>query len=197
MTLLVTGFGPFPGVDRNPSGQVARALADAGEEGLVALTLPTEFERSFALLDRAVREHAPDALLLLGVAETRPTLCLERFALNWIEDGRPDAAGVRLGRPVVEGADHALPTTLPLDAMAAALRRADVPFAFSSHAGTYVCNCLLYRALHAQAAGGAPVPTGFVHVPMTRDLGDAPPDAPTLEDLVARVRVLVESLRTP
>ncbi len=194
MTLLVTGFGPFPGVATNPSGLAVERLARDGLDGITTQVLPTEFHACFQTLAAAARDHDVSGILMLGVAQEAPALRLERFALNWIEGGRPDAAGVALDEPVVREAPLAYASTLPLEEIAGTLRDARVPFELSAHAGTYVCNCLFFRCLHEQARASAPVPAGFVHIPMPRDLDHGAPDAPSLAELCDWLRPVLRTL---
>src|SRR5436190_2056220 len=53
-----------------------------------------------------------------------------------------------------------------LDRIERRLRAAEVPVERSYHAGTYICNHLLYGLLHRRAAVGEPARVGFVHLPL-------------------------------
>jgi pyroglutamyl-peptidase len=56
-------------------------------------------------------------------------------------------------------------STLPLRAMLAALRAADIPAALSLSAGAYLCNQVFYTLMHTLAARGQSIPAGFIHLP--------------------------------
>ena len=79
--------------------------------------------------------------------------------------------------PVVAGGPDAYFATIPTREIVDALREQGIPAQLSYSAGTFVCNNLLYCALH-ESAQSYPAPRcGFIHVPylpeQTRD-GSAP-----------------------
>ena len=166
-TLLVTGFGPWPGVDVNPTAALVEGLAsgDMAEPGrwrLVTKVLPTEYRRSWTMLRRAVLKHRPDIILHFGFAPKAEAIALERFGrLACL--ARADAADYapRSGRVSRSGPDR-LPATIPLDPLAEALRRAGLPAAMSDDAGGYLCNATFYRSLQRFGEGRR---IGFVHLP--------------------------------
>lgn len=166
-TLLVTGFGPWPGVPVNPTEALAAALAvlDPAELGaghVVTKALPTEYERSWAMIRRAVRRHDPAVILHFGLASEADTLRLERFGRRACGP-RADAAGyVPQSGKVSQGGPEQIATTLPLKRLATALGHAGLPVVLSDDAGGYLCNATLYRSLHRF---GARRSVGFVHVP--------------------------------
>src|SRR5262245_33280526 len=149
MRVILTGFNSFHGVDVNPSQLVVEYFARRGEPGIVAEVLPTEYAAAGRRIRSLVREHRPDVVLSLGVAQSRFAMCLERVALNLNDCETPDNAGiVATARPIVAGAPLAYYSSLPLDAMLAALRGVNVPSAITNHAGTFVCNHVYYSAQH-------------------------------------------------
>ncbi|MCC5025228.1 MAG: hypothetical protein J6386_21685 [Candidatus Synoicihabitans palmerolidicus] len=87
--VLVTGFEPFGGQDRNPSGNIAELLDTQCIEGrtIVGQVLPVEFERSHRRLSHLVRKLAPELVICLGVAGNRLVISLERVAVN-LDDAR-------------------------------------------------------------------------------------------------------------
>jgi len=163
--ILLTGFEPFGGLARNPSGDLAGALGSAGVEGAV---LPVDYARVGPAL-RALLERPWDAVVLTGVAIGRPRLSLERVAINFRDPERTDNAGAAPGTPeVVEGGPAAYFSTLPLERLRATLAAAGVPVEISLSAGAYLCNAAFYLARHALDEAGTPC--GFVHLPPTPDL---------------------------
>ena len=91
---------------------------------------------------------------------------IERVAIN-VDDARSaDNAGSQpVDEPIAPSGPAAYFATLPIKAMAQAVRAAGVPAEVSNTAGTYVCNHLLYGVLHFLAASGAAARAGFIHVP--------------------------------
>lgn len=161
--ILVTGFEPFGGLQRNPTGEIARSLGGA--------VLPVDYARVGPAF-RDLLDRGPRAVLLLGLAVGQAQIALERVAINFRDGQRPDNAGVvPQGSEVVAGGPAAYFSTLPLEALHAALEAEGLPVAYSLSAGAYLCNATFYLARHA--IGERPIPCGFVHMPPTPDLACA------------------------
>jgi pyroglutamyl-peptidase len=164
--IILTGFNPFHGVGVNPSQLVVEHFARRGDPTIVAEVLPTEYAAAGRRIRSLVRELRPAVVLLLGVAQSRAVLCLERVALNLNDCETPDNAGVvATARPIVAGAPLAYFSTLPLEAMLAAMLGAKILSAITNHAGTFVCNHVYYSALHEAEQAGLPTRCGFLHLP--------------------------------
>ena len=114
------------------------------------------------MLDAAIREHRPELVIAVGLAEGRTAITPERIAIN-VEDARiADNAGAQpVDAPVVPGGPDAHLTRLPVKEIVAAIAAAGIPAALSDSAGTFVCNAVMYRLLHDHAG----LPAGFIHVP--------------------------------
>lgn len=168
--VLVTGFEPFAGSRVNPSAEVASRLAGtaiAGVELAIGI-LPVVGGTAGRRLLAAIRRGRPDAVVLLGEHGESPAIHLERVAINLRDYRIPDNAGKLVtDRPVVAGGPDAIFATLPVRKMLAAITGAGVPCALSNSAGTFLCNEVLYVALHhlASRSSRRPVPCGFIHVP--------------------------------
>lgn len=173
MRVLVTGFGPFPGVDVNPSELAVRELVRlAGERGdepwpLLGVELSTAIlPVDFAVLSDRVAElvaTAPEVMVLLGVDARATGLSVERIGINVIDARVSDATGAQpVDQPVVPGGPDGRFATIPVKAVRAALEEAGLPAVISHSAGTYACNAAMYAALDA-----APQKTrvGFIHIP--------------------------------
>ena len=165
--ILVTAFGPFPGVERNPSREVAAALErePPPDVRIQSRELPVSFQGAplaiDAFLDDHAREH-PAALVGLGV-QRRATFRLERRARGHYDSERPDNDGFA---PVQLGLDVGgeLSTRVDLERLAEALRRAGAPAVeISTDAGGYVCE----RTYHQLLLRGQELelPAVFLHVP--------------------------------
>ena len=156
--ILVTGFGPFPGVADNPSAALAAALAACRRHrpALVAIVLATEWQ-ALAALEGLMRDTAPLAVLHIGVAPRAALPRLETRAYNHAAR-LPDAADAR---PQERRLDAAGPTirraaAVPLSAATNGdLRRSLDP-------GAYLCNATLYRSL---ALSPPWRPLAFLHIP--------------------------------
>lgn len=192
MKLLMTGFEPFYTVGDNPSQRIVAHFATYGSARddvvICAEALPVVYDGSWARLSALVGQFQPDVVLLLGVAQSRNAINLERFALNMDDASIADNAGdLRQGVPIVAGGPDAYQTTLPITAIYDRLRAAGIPVRLSNHAGTYVCNHIFYAARHHLPDA---LPCGFVHVPA---MGDEPPALP-LSTLIEAVQLCIDVL---
>jgi len=168
--LLLTGFEPFGGLERNPSGDLARLLGDReGARGRIrGEVLPVDYARIRGCLEELLAQPW-DAVVLLGVAVGRAAISLERVAINFRDPERPDNAGYCPESPaIVEGGPDAYFSSLPLERLKAALDEEQIPAAISLTAGPYLCNASMYIARHLLHERGTPC--GFIHLPPTPDL---------------------------
>src|ERR1700681_4659232 len=96
-TILMTGFGPFPGAPFNPTGPLVTRLARLRRQGLAKVEIvPHIFPTSYAAVDRdlpkLIANYRPDALLMFGLATRARTLRVETRARNGLALV-PDAGG--------------------------------------------------------------------------------------------------------
>jgi pyroglutamyl-peptidase len=163
--VLLTGFGPYPGVAENPSGWLAETLAARKSRNcnLHALVLPTEWEAVAALTPRLHESFQPYVMIHFGVSPRTKALRIEHSAHNRImsrADGRGAFANARVISP---GGAVRLDTGLPVTKIAAHLRAQGAQAHSSRSCGRYLCNFLYYRSLQWAKAHGRDAL--FVHVP--------------------------------
>ncbi len=198
MKLLLTAFEPFGGESMNPALEAMRRLPDrVGEIEIVKVTVPVTFTGCFAPVAEAIRTYAPDAVLCLGQAGGRSAMTPERVAVNLDDARMPDNAGdMPVDRPVAPEGPAAYFATLPVKAMAEAIRAAGVEAAVSYTAGTFVCNHLLYSLLHLLARERPGVRAGFMHVPYAPEQVRDKPGTPSmaLEDMVRGLTAAVGAI---
>lgn len=166
--VLLTGFETFGGHDVNPSAVVARRIAAAPPPGVDVrtLVLPVSWARAFGPVRAALSRHRFDAVLLMGLAADRNHLEFERFALNWRGAAHPDEDGVaEAGSAIDPSGPAACLATAPLDELVAACAAAGAPARTSNHAGTFLCNQVLYMTLRHCTRAGGPAAAGFLHLP--------------------------------
>ena len=151
--VLVTGFGPFPGVPTNPTDALVREVDGAVVSGVpvVGRVLPTSFVRGPDGAIAAARELGARLVVGLGVAVSRTAVCVERVGV-WVGEGRADVDGSVA--TCLEGPETVL-ASLDVHRLASALGAE-----LSDDAGRYVCNAWLYRVTRS-----LDVPVGFVHIP--------------------------------
>lgn len=170
-TLLLTFFGPFPGVPVNPTVALAegaqRLLARTRPDlNVITRELPVSYDGSSTALRTALQEVQPDALISLGVAVGRDVVSLEQVAINLDSAGIEDNDGDRrCDEPIVPDGREAYFSSLPVRASFERLRAAGEPVEISYTAGTYVCNHVFYEGQRISRELGLSIPAGFVHVP--------------------------------
>jgi len=167
--ILVTGFEPFGPHAANPSEQVAKAVDGRVVTGCTVrgAVIPVEHVNARAAVAALLEEVRPRAVIHLGLAGGRARIALERVGVNVMEYSIPDNAGFKAaGEPCAPGGPAAYFSTLPLEAMLAALLAEGIPAYISHTAGTYLCNHTLYSTLHAVRNAAPPPRVGFVHLPL-------------------------------
>lgn len=166
-TLLLTGFEPFGKWSTNPSWEVARALDNKQIGGLhiVSRQLPVDWQHAWPALRAAIEQMRPQWVLMLGQAARRPYISVESRACNAC-DNRPDNSGGSPGILHIDanGPDE-LPSTLPVEIIAARIISTGLPVELSLSAGEYLCNHTLYMALAWAKSLPDPPCIGFIHVP--------------------------------
>src|SRR5437016_4242361 len=174
LTILLTGFGPFPGAPFNPASSLPVRLATRRRPALhdvrrVAHVFRTSYAAVDAELPKVLARERPDAVLLFGVATRTNYLRIETRARNArsvlfsdVDGRRGGKAAIRLGGPgaIVGRASHHLLLT--------AAKAARVPAKLSHSAGRYLCNFVYWRALEEAASGNRPALVQFIHLPMVR-----------------------------
>lgn len=197
MKLLLTGFEPFGGESVNPALEAVRLVAQeiAGWE-IVKLKVPTVFGASVDTVAEAIRREKPDAVLCIGQAGGRCDLTPERVAIN-IDDARiADNAGNQpIDEPVAGDGPAAYFATLPVKAMAAAIREAGLPASVSNTAGTFVCNHLMYGVLHLLAKEYPAVRGGFMHVPFAPEqVASRPAPSMAVRDIARGIEAAIRAI---
>jgi pyroglutamyl-peptidase len=172
LTVLITGFGPFPGAQFNPTTALPHRLAARRRPALAEVErIAHVFRTSYAAVDAdlpALLERVrPDVVLLFGVATRTDYLRVETRARNARSVLFSDVDGHRPGRSAIATAASAtLAGSARHAVLLAAVRAKRLPTRLSHSAGRYLCNFAYWRALEAAQRGGALVQ--FIHVPMVR-----------------------------
>lgn len=186
-TVLLTGFEPFGGAQRNASADAVALVARdwAGSATFVPAVLPVEFDRAGTAMRALIAEHRPDLVIATGVAGGRSAITPERVAINLRDARIPDNAGFQPIDTEVPGSGPAARfSRLPVKAIVAGMVAAGIRAEVSLSAGTYVCNSLFYELL-----GAATVPAGFIHVPAEDEM----PVEATAQGLTIALHVALES----
>lgn len=166
--VLITGFGPFPGVSRNVSGWLVQTLARdcalARSGGLAAAVLPVSWRDAWGVLEPLLDHRRPRQIIMFGVSAQTSGFCLEQRSYNAVST-MMDAHGARPGdERLCQDGPEMLDSTLPVSDIAAVLSASGLPAEISHDPGRYLCNALLYQTLH-WARANPDTRAGFVHIP--------------------------------
>ena len=192
--LLITGFDPFGGADRNPAREAVMSLPSViGNYEVFPLEIPTVFGKAAETVLRVAERLCPDIILCVGQAAGRAAITPEVVGINLRDASIPDNAGNQPRHtPVVEGAPTAYFSTLPVREMVAAVQAAGLPCTLSYSAGVFVCNDLLYTLLHHY--NGTSTCVGFIHIPcLPEQAKEGCPSLP-LGDAVRGLTVAIEAI---
>ena len=169
--ILVTGFEPFGGEKINPAWEAVKALPETiGGAQVIKLHVPVEFGAGAQKVIDALEAERPEIVLCVGQAGGRSKITPEFVGINWAHARIPDNAGKQpLSQRIIDGAPDAYFSSLPVNAMVAAMNQAEIPAAVSYTAGTYVCNDVMYQVLHALATRFPETRGTFLHVPFATE----------------------------
>ena len=177
LTILIAGFGRFPGVAFNPTGALAARLVRRRRPALAdTARVAHVFRTSYAAVARELPEliasHRPDVILLFGVAARTPHLRIETRAVNRrsllfadVDGYRPDAPAISRGAPTV------LQGRAPHRHLLVKASGAGVAAKLSRDAGKYLCNFVYWLAIASTRDdddhddGVGPALVQFIHVP--------------------------------
>lgn len=170
--ILLTGFEPFAQYKMNPTMTVAQELDGEkyGDYTIESVILPVDFKEAKKQIIHKINRLQPDVVLSLGLAAGRYKITPERIGIN-VNDGQPDNEGYRPIDSVIEkdGQDGYF-TTLPIRAIVNELLDHGYPAEISNTAGTYLCNNVMYAALHYISLKGLKCKSGFIHIPASHEL---------------------------
>ena len=141
-----------------------------GDYEVLSRVLSVDFTQAGAQLRDYLEELKPDAVISLGLAGGRYKITPERIAIN-VKDGDADNHGhMPVDETIQMAGDSGYFSTLPIRLMVDELVKSGLPAEISNTAGTYLCNNVMYEALHYAKLNNLDTPTGFIHIPASHDL---------------------------
>jgi pyroglutamyl-peptidase len=163
-SVLVTAFEPYDRWQANSSWLALVELTREmpSEPRLVTRRYPVDFLQARQRLEKDL-EADFDFVLHLGQAPGSSRMRLEAIGLNLgsaLQDD-PDRPNT-----LVPDGPLAYRSPLPLSIWAGQLREMGIPARVSFHAGTYLCNALLYYSLHLARQRGLRTQSAFIHLPL-------------------------------
>lgn len=190
-SILVTGFGPFPGQSFNPTLPALDELpsmmggaatlcdhggAQAGRFGVFDTSseyhvfvekqaLSVDAEGAMSVVRRLESGERWDAIVHIGVDRTVERPRAELTASNHLDFHLPDVQNRLVIGPVIEGAPEMLRTHRVVERICTGLSEAWSPL---QRIGSYVCNETYFRTLECCHRLGLDFPVVFLHVPDRR-----------------------------
>ncbi len=155
--ILLTAFEPYDQWPENSSWLAVIELTRWFEScsQLVTRRYPVNLQAASEKLRKDLLDGY-DFAIHLGQAPGAPVLRLESTGLNLRTDGAP----------LVDDAPTAYLTPLPLAQLRNSLLANRIPAEISHHAGTYLCNAILFLSQHFSTQLGLPTRSLFVHLPL-------------------------------
>jgi pyroglutamyl-peptidase len=163
-SVLITAFEPYDRWKANSSWlTLVRLTQDMPDEPAITTRLyPVDFAAVKEKLANDLRADY-DYALHLGQAPGSTRIQLEAIAVNV---GGSSTQSPDQFRPLVEGGPIAYRSPLPLGDWAVRLREARVPAQVSYHAGTYLCNAVLYFSCYLAERMALKTQAAFIHLPL-------------------------------
>ena len=194
--LIITGFDPFGGEAINPSWEAVRRLPDTvNGYRLSKLEIPTRFASAAETVLAAAKADTPDVILCVGQAGGRSAITPERIAINLADARIPDNGGFQpVEQPIDPDGPEGIFATVPVSAMAEAIRQAGLPGQVSLSAGAFVCNDTLYRLL--LWFSGTDTRVGFLHVPFLPQQAKGGVPSMELCQIIAGLTAAISALDT-
>ena len=166
--VVLTGYEPWSHASENPTLALldrARARNFLDVE-LTTLRVPVDSAAIPALVDEALEAHRPDIWISLGLYPGSAVVAVERTAANIMDFPVPDnAAAQPVDEPIFADGPFAYRATLPVKAIVQEMTDRAVPAKVSNTASTYLCNQIMYTALHLSRTKALATKAGFIHVP--------------------------------
>ena len=163
-TVLLTAFEPYDRWSENASWlalvELTRELPSSPK--IVTRRYPVDFEKARTRLAEDLKTGY-DVALHLGQAPGIGRVHLEQVGLNigGTAQQSPDQF-----QPLATDGPAAYRSSLPLQRWAGEIREAGIPCQVSYHAGTYLCNAVLYLSHYFAEQQKLRTKSAFVHLPL-------------------------------
>lgn len=173
--IMISGFDPFNGSDKNNSWEVALELKRLNQEALSKGTgkvklslclLPTVYDQGALALQDCIQNAKEPVTQVISLGEEYCSLNFETVAHNKDSASTADNHGVvRSESSIISGANKTVGMSLPIHKYFCDLQREDVgvDIKISDHAGGFVCNNTAFNMLDY-----LDLPYMFIHVPNSK-----------------------------
>lgn len=192
--IVLTGFGPFPGVPFNASAALVAHMAEEARRipgiELATAILPVDWSTARVDSRRLIEASQPHAILHFGVSTTATGFEIETRAFNSASTKVDQVGGNSLAEYLRREGPPELLTNFPVEALAQALNLDGVPATVSDDAGRYLCNAVYYETLHICAMRPNPPIAVFIHLPALPEEVSTRPD-PRWQNLLLGAEIIL------
>lgn len=196
--ILLTGFLPFGGETINPAQEIVETIKiDRSDVELHKAILPVSFLQSKKILEELLTEIKPDAVLSLGQSGGCSEIKIERFSINLNDTCKPDNDGdIPFERKIYADGANAYFASIPVKKIVSNIRENGIPSILSNSAGLYVCNNVMYTALHFIESHKLSSKAGFIHVPFLPQQAVTKDKKPSMNlcDMVKAVEIAINTI---
>ncbi|MCB1194970.1 hypothetical protein KDK77_02185 [bacterium] len=198
MKITLFGFGAFPGIPVNFTGQLVHDVSSFSNSYPVSLesfVLPVVFETCGQFVRSYIETSSPDFVIIAGIKRKSTEINLERVALNILHSYGTDASGKIIRDCFISPkGKEAFFCPLDLSALESVLTANNIPSRVTFHSGTYVCNQAYYSAcsiMHEKTGSPSAL---LVHYPMVADENPLPVSATGMRhsDAVCALRLIIQ-----
>lgn len=165
--IILAGYGSWAKASYNPAEAVAMEMGARNwtDCEVISHAMPVRSDTLVDEIDQLLKLHTPDAWIGIGVSSAT-LIEAEMVGINWCDFDVPDAAGQTLKNvKIVPNGPSAYEASLPNDEIVSAITQSGIPAAISHHAGTHLCNHMLYSTARLIEQNAMPTLSGFIHVP--------------------------------
>eukprot|EP01041_Mallomonas_annulata_P003049 gene3049-5975_t len=170
MQTIISGFGPFNGVDDNPTKKIIQYLQQDYVNDNVQLSVIEVSVNGVISFQSKIKAYPGKKLIVhLGVNSRGERFDLERFAYNNMTFRAPDEAGLQPDNQLINVSDifdKPMETDIALDDVARTLVNEGFPVAISNDPGRFVCNYTYYQSMQTQYLPEDSKLALFIHVPL-------------------------------
>ena len=161
--ILITGFEPYGGSNRNISQEVLNLLPNNIHDTLLKkVILPVSFNHAPKILKDEFENLNPDSIIMLGQCKTGATIRLERYAHNLMDASQADNDGFTPNEVAIShNGPICVQTGIPVKSLVEQSVAKGYPTSQSTSAGLYVCNRIYYEALSFCSQ------SLFIHIPQS------------------------------
>jgi len=168
--IIVTGFQPFGSYEFNPVRESTGHFPGKkmGEYGIVGMVLPCTYVGAFQLLEKAISEINPAAIVSTGLSSSVRGIRFETTGRNLVGSKYPDADGHQPNyMPLVEGGEEFVSANSNNLALANLLDADGIPVEMSANTDSFICDSLLYLTSRHIKMTSLATGNVFIHTPWT------------------------------